>query len=274
MYLSGDGARARITPAYAGKRAAENAMLLDDTGSPPPMRGKGQSRTFGGCCGRITPAYAGKSSIFLSASFDTGDHPRLCGEKVKKCCCAIAEAGSPPPMRGKAFVDRCVSDAERITPAYAGKSRYVKSMRYVVLDHPRLCGEKCVATAVVVLFTRITPAYAGKSAYGCRPMLFPQDHPRLCGEKWIHIQRHEHGNGSPPPMRGKGGCRVGCKRIRRITPAYAGKSPRLHTFSSTAQDHPRLCGEKAGCLVSLIVYRGSPPPMRGKVSPTYPHPSG
>ena len=183
MYLSGDGARARITPAYAGKRAAENAMLLDDTGSPPPMRGKGQSRTFGGCCGRITPAYAGKSSIFLSASFDTGDHPRLCGEKVKKCCCAIAEAGSPPPMRGKAFVDRCVSDAERITPAYAGKSRYVKSMRYVVLDHPRLCGEKRLVLRHVHGKKRITPAYAGKRHHSSFASGFEWDHPRLCGEK-------------------------------------------------------------------------------------------
>ena len=58
------------------------------------------------------------------------------------------------------------------------------------------------------------------------------------------------------------------KRIRAngITPAYAGKSMQTITTALVNGDHPRLCGEKAGCLVSLIVYRGSPPPMRGKVT--------
>ena len=42
MYLSGDGARARITPAYAGKSFTRNEHLKTTV--------------------RITPAYAGKSA--------------------------------------------------------------------------------------------------------------------------------------------------------------------------------------------------------------------
>ena len=93
--------RARITPAYAGKRAyvCSNIMLDGDhprlcgekilkmktdnviLGSPPPMRGKVQQlpdcfRFFG-----ITPAYAGKSRRRPPAEYPDRDHPRLCGEK-------------------------------------------------------------------------------------------------------------------------------------------------------------------------------------------------
>ena len=52
------------------------------------------------------------------------------------------------------------------------------------------------------------------------------------------------GLGSPPPMRGKGGVKVLSATERRITPAYAGKSPEIATVMVQPQDHPRLCGEK------------------------------
>ena len=49
-----------------------------------------------------------------------------------------------------------------------------------------------------------------------------------------------------------------------ITPAYAGKSSKLFSFSLLCQDHPRLCGEKFGINFNPFTYTGSPPPMRGK----------
>ena len=70
------------------------------------------------------------------------DHPRLCGEKAYYVYHAWADSGSPPPMRGKAFSDLGVSDGFRITPAYAGKSRFGTQKKGFIGDHPRLCGEK------------------------------------------------------------------------------------------------------------------------------------
>ena len=75
--------RSRITPAYAGKRWSllrchaakpdhprlcgekrfEMQCILHHTGSPPPMRGKGEVKTMGIPVFRITPAYAGKSAM-------------------------------------------------------------------------------------------------------------------------------------------------------------------------------------------------------------------
>ena len=49
-----------------------------------------------------------------------------------------------------------------------------------------------------------------------------------------------------------------------ITPAYAGKSLRLLSFSLPDQDHPRLCGEKFRLALGDNDFTGSPPPMRGK----------
>ena len=52
-----------------------------------------------------------------------------------------------------------------------------------------------------------------------------------------------------------------------ITPAYAGKRPLTRSTLNSQKDHPRLCGEKANPPAATIFRIGSPPPMRGKVSP-------
>ena len=53
--------------------------------------------------------------------------------------------------------------------------------------------------------------------------------------------------------------------IRRITPAYAGKSKALLLNFIDLKDHPRLCGEKYMIDTKKSPWEGSPPPMRGKV---------
>ena len=112
----------RITPAHAGKRAVPRPHLAKSQdhprtcgekqvdfsevdffpGSPPHMRGKGQSRLT--TCGlmRITPAHAGKSHQALKYA-----------------------------VKGA-----------RITPAHAGKRGIYAAYRCGPRDHPRTCGEK------------------------------------------------------------------------------------------------------------------------------------
>ena len=112
-----------------------------------------------------------------------GNHPRLCGEKLGTDRTIPPPAGSPPPMRGKAWNSMCFFVFSRITPAYAGKSQAVPAAFPRRGDHPRLCGEKwCDHTATewnpgspppmrgkvqqmlkTSQYERITPAYAGKS---------------------------------------------------------------------------------------------------------------
>ena len=67
-------------------------------------------------------------------------------------------------------------------------------------------------------------------------------------------------------MRGKAINASKKKTIVRITPAYAGKRCLLISRSLTNRDHPRLCGEKETFSHSPLFFKGSPPPMRGKVA--------
>ena len=91
---------------------------------------------------RITPAYAGKREVSRISFPIYEDHPRLCGEKSYSHVIFRHCSGSPPPMRGKAVCYGFGDDAERITPAYAGKSNVGMINIRSEGDHPRLCGEK------------------------------------------------------------------------------------------------------------------------------------
>ena len=111
---------------------------------------------------------------------------------------------------------------------------------------------------------RITPAYAGKSAALAATDKATKDHPRVCGEKHVHLMIAVNSRGSPPRMRGKVPVAESRLRLRRITPAYAGKRLLLLLCSKSHQDHPRVCGEKMTTASLRFVWMGSPPRMRGK----------
>ena len=199
---SGTTSRHRITPAYAGKsRTREESGLFERdhprlcgekrptersaatiSGSPPPMRGKVSSDAPFSSRARITPAYAGKRWVDLTRKSGRRDHPRLCGEKIKRLKTQTSVLGSPPPMRGKALLMHHKSFDDRITPAYAGKREPVFFGDGVFQDHPRLCGEKTTGilkpptsigspppmrgkvyvNGLKLIPNGITPAYAGK----------------------------------------------------------------------------------------------------------------
>ena len=106
------------------------------------MRGKVDTFDWAERLARITPAYAGKRSDRGVGSTTVRDHPRLCGEKQLRDNFLRQGAGSPPPMRGKAFPVYSARAVLRITPAYAGKSGKRSGRIGAAEDHPRLCGEK------------------------------------------------------------------------------------------------------------------------------------
>ena len=258
------GIAERITPAYAGKSRSSSGSLVrnedhprlcgekqidepienNETGSPPPMRGKAGNPCIAGNPCRITPAYAGKSEFCPKSSRSGQDHPRLCGEKIFSSFSHAPQTGSPPPMRGKECMSIRRNRQNGITPAYAGKSCPFCRFRGGCRDHPRLCGEKPETSASPETHAgspppmrgkelnfqptcprgRITPAYAGKSISPVGSVLTQKDHPRLCGEKRTCLWLKNLPPGSPPPMRGKELAHAAAKIPKGITPAYAGKS--------------------------------------------------
>ena len=229
------------------------------------MRGKacfcvGEFRSRG-----ITPAYAGKSQKPEHDRADTGDHPRVCGEKARTLIVQDEPQGSPPRMRGK--------ESDEIV------------LLALVEDHPRVCGEKSGGApsnwahrgspprmrgkgshfSNTGFCHGITPAYAGKSTRGNLSSSYIGDHPRVCGEKSISRPKSGPSTGSPPRMRGKVCVASELARHSGITPAYAGKRISSYATKKDRKDHPRVCGEKVNMIKYTRQPQGSPPRMRGKV---------
>ena len=127
-----------------------------------------------------------------------------------------------------------------------------------------------------------------KTEFLLRELFFPCTALHTCMEK--HKMRPEHsisprrpcirrekhsaasfqtgGAGSSPHMRGKLIAVIQVDVQRRITPAYAGKSPAPAHTPTFRRDHPRIRGEKIISLFYLPRQGGSPPHTRGKVEST------
>ena len=87
----------------------------------------------------------------------------------------------------------------------------------------------------------------------------------MCGEKGFAERLMAFVLGSPPHVRGKAVLSSHWFDAMGITPACAGKSPRLVKSHISDMDHPRMCGEKASREIFQTSRRGSPPHVRGKV---------
>ncbi len=126
----------------------------------------------------------------------------------------------------------------------------------------KLCGFVCGEYDV-----GITPAYTGKTKR-CKTLALPErDHPRVYGENLLEIQCRLRGRGSPPRIRGKPTLeKFFCSWIR-ITPAYTGKTLRRQNRKNRKQDHPRVYGENCQRNAREILCQGSPPRIRGKLTP-------
>ena len=171
-----------ITPAYAGKRrtiprrrsaAPDHPRVCGEKtgcpgslgsriGSPPHVRRKGLPGPVMRITGGITPACAGKSFLRSSSQSRSGDHPRVCGEKMLPTAFVLSFTGSPPRMRGKVKLVPERGVTLGITPACAGKSRRCLSSAAKYRDHPRMCGEKSFRSTALTVMPGSPPHVRGK----------------------------------------------------------------------------------------------------------------
>ena len=151
----------RITPACAGKTVHRTKIKLPKKdhprvcgenmvtpiklyfwlGSPPRVRGKRFIESSLPKHDRITPACAGKTYYENRAQRTLQDHPRVCGENLRRCQIFRGLTGSPPRVRGKLNRSCTIVSFTRITPACAGKTKRYGTARNSYKDHPRVCGE-------------------------------------------------------------------------------------------------------------------------------------
>ncbi|SCQ64061.1 Hypothetical protein PFR_JS9-2_2011 [Propionibacterium freudenreichii] len=260
----GHQAGERITPAYAGRTASRpretcargdhprvcgenrrpSGSVRQMSGSPPRMRG--ERTLLWALLGalRITPAYAGRTIRLNQVSLRQTDHPRVCGENLRRPRTRSTPLGSPPRMRGERIKNIRKPPFSGITPAYAGRTVVDAGYRGLQQDHPRVCGENFGVDGRLPWLRGspprmrgercgcsggrgcrgITPAYAGRTLNRTQRMFDPQDHPRVCGENLSGSTRRECSIGSPPRMRGERRLHGDLLSAVGITPAYAGRT--------------------------------------------------
>ena len=172
-------------------------------------------------------------------------------------------------------------------PRVCGEQFFPSSSSNPSLDHPRVCGEQTTAATGrlaqegspprvrgtephfhgLLRGHGITPACAGNSWPGRKTSFAPWDHPRVCGEQSIRHASSSGPRGSPPRVRGTVALAPLPAAECGITPACAGNSWALSSLVRMSRDHPRVCGEQQPPQDCLLYGRGSPPRVRGTVSP-------
>ena len=171
--------------------------------------------------------------------------------------------GSSPLTRGKLSGLTTPTQAPRLIPAHAGKTRRWLTRPRARRAHPRSRGEnadsirsirpvggsspltrgKLKRTSGSTEGSGLIPAHAGKTHAWCRAHLSTAAHPRSRGENISDHVGIVEANGSSPLTRGK---HNGCADRRahaRLIPAHAGKTFLTTWESSKRTAHPRSRGE-------------------------------
>ena len=134
-----------------------------------------------------------------------------------------------------------------ITPAHAGRIEQRKHDQQSREDHPRACGknrnrcpgrhpvggspprmrEEFGGSGASTPVPGITPAHAGRIPNCHQFAVMSGDHPRACGKNFGLRFYDRVTPGSPPRMREEYPVLAALYRLRRITPAHAGRIIRV-----------------------------------------------
>ena len=89
----------------------------------------------------LTPAYAVKTMYTAPESTGVRNHPRVCGKDLARWNFKSPSAESPPRMRERRINRYDTGASAGITPAYAGKTSYLRNHSLALQNHPRVCGK-------------------------------------------------------------------------------------------------------------------------------------
>ena len=153
-----------------------------DAGSPPLVRERlSLSSTLWNLL-RITPARAGKTCSTSIRPCCRRDHPRSCGKDAVVERRGSHRQGSPPLVRERRphVVDYRI--VRGITPARAGKTSPLRSLRRCIRDHPRSCGKDASSNNLFHTEWGSPPLVRERPMAIAEPASFFGDHPRSCGK--------------------------------------------------------------------------------------------
>ena len=258
-------------------------------GSSPRLRGTPRGPARPGGPQGIIPALAGNTVSTNGSNTNGGDHPRACGEHIRRANGQQELRGSSPRLRGTRTRGRADSRWCGIIPALAGNTSVVAVTVIGWWDHPRACGEHGEAfdqhagepgSSPRLRGTRavqralgdmegIIPALAGNTRSRLRRRGLHWDHPRACGEHTTASNPRNDIRGSSPRLRGTRSATWVFCFLAGIIPALAGNTLSSRATRSKPRDHPRACGEHPRRERTNPTPMGSSPRLRGT---QHPHP--
>ena len=171
----------RDHPRVCGEHTPTQGVICAFTGSSPRMRGALLIRAGLAFQPGIIPAYAGSTSSRRRCRRAPRDHPRVCGEHSVALLPSRSFQGSSPRMRGARALRHggrvpegssprmrgahrrggVRGDGRGIIPAYAGSTAPCRRTRWWRGDHPRVCGEHCSTTPILLTFPGSSPRMRG-----------------------------------------------------------------------------------------------------------------
>ena len=252
-----------LTPARAGRTRLSTPCTRLTVAHPRSCGADLGLLGQAGVQARLTPARAGRTVRGHRESPPSGAHPRSCGADPERQEDKLERYGSPPLVRGGHKGSRPRRHAAGLTPARAGRTRYLEANLPASYGSPPLVRGGRSLGISGSLGCGLTPARAGRTAWRC---LLPKSwtaHPRSCGADEPASTQTPIADGSPPLVRG-GHRRGGYPRLwRRLTPARAGRTRQALVVATGTRAHPRSCGADFLSRVVTGGHGGSPPLVRG-----------
>ena len=273
--LSDDMRVVPVHPRVCGERQSDPAFRIPRSGSSPRVRGTVFPGGFLVSGERFIPACAGNGREPPSRPSRPTVHPRVCGERLPLDDDVSQVDGSSPRVRGTELQVQGLTEDGRFIPACAGNGQHREPHRHQPPVHPRVCGERAMATSIpcltagssprvrgtdalvhqVLTRLRFIPACAGNGSWRDIGCCDGPVHPRVCGERSGSSGSVTARCGSSPRVRGTDGPPVATCCATRFIPACAGNGC---SYGSSP-----LCGERHSRCQSPRRSAGSSPRVRG-----------
>ncbi len=201
--------------------------------------------------------------------------------------------GSSPRVRGTLRGGAAPGPPRRFIPACTGNARAPSRYRAASPVHPRVCGERDIATGLSNCCRGSSPRVRGtprRAKYRPHPSRFipacagnapamvywpncKAVHPRVCGERIDLGAQAGVITGSSPRVRGTRATADVRSPSARFIPACAGNANPIFRYHCAIPVHPRVCGERFPAAAQTRSRTGSSPRVRGTLHnpPTHPH---
>ena len=247
-----------------GERGTYSTGAATVTGSSPRARGTGRPAIPGRHEQRFIPACAGNGGTRVSRGAGRAVHPRVRGERSMTAFLASSSGGSSPRARGTDSRHRCAPGGGRFIPACAGNGTRSRVSAGTISVHPRVRGERPVASTAAWLKAgssprargtagssgqawpppRFIPACAGNGRWCPRRCSARAVHPRVRGERALVGIPVAVATGSSPRARGTDRPPAAGQSEPRFIPACAGNGPHPKKECPSPSVHPRVRGER------------------------------